>query len=384
MKDNKALTIGFPPIAKSEWTAKIEKDLRGADFRETLVWDTADGFEVAPFYHPEDQEQFAYLGKYSNAFLNKTKPEYSGRAWGNMPEVEVRDLETANKEALTALNNGADGLVFALEAPLSAANLVILLKDVQLPYCYISFRLPAQPQTFLRNLVKFIDDSRTDIHKVQASIISETPVAAEEATEFFSQLSKAGKLKYQIQPTDPNETVSEQVANVLLQTSKLLEAATKTIPAARFFETVEWGCSVGDSFFMEIARFRATRILLHQMAQLSEAGTVAPQEIRLHAFTTLANDSEAEADPYLNLLSNTSQAMAAVMGGCDGLTVLPHDKGYTTNDLFAPRIARNVSNILKEEAFLDKVADPAAGSYYIEALTDKVAQTAWERFQELV
>jgi methylmalonyl-CoA mutase len=104
--------------------------------------------------------------------------------------------------------------------------------------------------------------------------------------------------------------------------------------------------------------------------------------VQIHAFTTISLDDKTKADPYLNMLSNTSQAMSAILGGCDLLTVYPHNRGIEPTDDFGKRIARNISVILREEAYFDKVADPAAGSYYLEKLTDQFSASIWEAFRQ--
>lgn len=131
--------------------------------------------------------------------------------------------------------------------------------------------------------------------------------------------------------------------------------------------------ATGSNYFFEIAKLRAARMLWAQA--VSAFGVAAPEaaRMRIHARTALANKSIY--DPYTNLLRATTEALSAVIGGCDSLTVMPAR--------FSPRLARNVQLILKEECHLDGVADPAGGSYYVEALTDALAREAWQLFQQV-
>lgn len=131
--------------------------------------------------------------------------------------------------------------------------------------------------------------------------------------------------------------------------------------------------AVGSNYFFEIAKLRAARMLWAQAA--SAFGIEAPEALRMriHARTALANKSIY--DPYTNLLRSTTEALSAVIGGCDALTVMPAR--------YPERLARNVQLVLKEESHLDGVADPAGGSYYVEALTDALAREAWKLFQQI-
>ena len=129
---------------------------------------------------------------------------------------------------------------------------------------------------------------------------------------------------------------------------------------------------------------RAIRQLLTQMAICYGLVDFRPNTLSIHAVSTIAVTDETTADPYLNMLSNTHQAMAGILGGCNRLTILPHTEGLSAVTPFAERIARNVAIILKEEAYFDKVADPAMGAYYMEILTEELAKYAWICFQQKI
>jgi methylmalonyl-CoA mutase len=136
--------------------------------------------------------------------------------------------------------------------------------------------------------------------------------------------------------------------------------------------------AVGTSYFMEIAKFRALRVLL---ARFLSAYGVQEATYTVHAITSAFYD--AKATPYTNMLRATTEAMAAVLGGCDVLTVRPYDAVFGLETDFSQRIARNIATLLRDESYLDKVADPAAGSYYIDTLTAQLTEAAWTLFLEL-
>jgi methylmalonyl-CoA mutase len=131
--------------------------------------------------------------------------------------------------------------------------------------------------------------------------------------------------------------------------------------------------AVGGNYFFEIAKLRAARMLWAQAVKEFGPKDEASCRLTIHARTALEN--KTLYDPYVNLLRVTTEALSAVVGGCDTLTVVPAR--------FTPRLAKNVQLMLKEESHLEKVADPAGGSYYVEALTESLARAAWKLFQEV-
>lgn len=136
-------------------------------------------------------------------------------------------------------------------------------------------------------------------------------------------------------------------------------------------------CSVAGNFFMEIAKIRAYRNLI----DLVQKQYNIQLPIHIHVNTTQLNKSNVDA--YTNLLRTTTEGMSAIIGGCDSLSILPYNYGFEETNSFSERIARNQQHILKEESYLDKVCDISKGSYYIETLTQQIAEKAWEKFKEI-
>jgi methylmalonyl-CoA mutase len=138
--------------------------------------------------------------------------------------------------------------------------------------------------------------------------------------------------------------------------------------------------AIGSSFFVEIAKCRAARLLWANV--LAAYGVPEDKAFsKIRAKTALWN--KTTFDPYVNMLRVTTEAMAAALGGCDSVTVSPFDATYESSDEFSERIARNVQIILRDEAYLNRVHDVAGGSYYVEVLTDSLAQEAWKLFQKI-
>ncbi|GIN85547.1 methylmalonyl-CoA mutase [Heyndrickxia sporothermodurans] len=135
---------------------------------------------------------------------------------------------------------------------------------------------------------------------------------------------------------------------------------------------------IGGNFFMEIAKLRAFRRLWSTFGNAYEL-TAEEQILTVSAETSSLNKSVL--DPYVNLLRTGNEAFAAVLGGVDFLHISAFDETFNESNEFSTRLSRNIHLLLGEEALLNKVCDPAGGSYYIETLTNELVRKAWKLFQ---
>ncbi len=143
---------------------------------------------------------------------------------------------------------------------------------------------------------------------------------------------------------------------------------------------IKFNMGISSNFFMELAKFRAARMLWAQIVKQYGASDEAAK-MMAHASTSRFNQTLYDA--HVNLLRSQTEAMSAALAGVDSITSLPFDLPYKTPDEFSERIARNQQFLLKEESHLDKVIDPAGGSYYVETLTVSIAKEAWKLFLEV-
>jgi methylmalonyl-CoA mutase len=143
---------------------------------------------------------------------------------------------------------------------------------------------------------------------------------------------------------------------------------------------IRFTISMDSDFFMSIAKLRAARLLWSRIVAAC-GGNERSRRMRIHVRTALCN--KTRLDPYVNMLRVTSEAFAAVLGGCESLQTGAFDEVIRPADEFSRRIARNTQIILREECNLDRVIDPGGGSYYLEKLTDDVARKTWELFREI-
>ncbi|UZR92850.1 methylmalonyl-CoA mutase family protein [Chondrinema litorale] len=384
MQSNESLSFkDFQEINTEEWKNKIIADLKGKDYAESLVWQTKEGFEVDPFYNSENLgEAEKNLESIQNSQLNTENPEFGYRYWFNMQKIVVKDLEIANKQALKALQNGAEGIVFYLDSILSSDNLTVLLNNIKMQYCPVSFYLKKASGELLQNLLNFTKKAGIEKEKTSGEIICNLSETNEvEFYSVFEQLSLFPGYKFQINLGPSELSYSEETADVLAKVVKLTDSLVERgLTADKVLKQISIGINLRNNYFFEIARMRALRMLYTEIANCYEVEYQA-SDLTISASTTIKIDEATKEDPYLNMLSNTSQAMSGIIGGCTMLTILPHNEGIEEVDEFSMHIARNVSCMLKDESYFDKAVDPAAGSYYLEKLTTQLAEKTWELFQ---
>jgi methylmalonyl-CoA mutase len=143
---------------------------------------------------------------------------------------------------------------------------------------------------------------------------------------------------------------------------------------------IRFSFGIGSSYFQEIAKLRAARLMWSAVLNGFDRGNGEAGRMDIHCVTSKWN--KTSDNPHMNMLRTQTEAMSAILGGADSLTVEPFDVVFRQTDEFSERIARNQQLILKEEAYFDKVADPSAGSYYIENLTKLIAENGWKLFVE--
>lgn len=360
--EREPLFSGFTKTSKKEWQQKATQDLKGTDPLPKFAWHPDPDITAAPYYAAEDLPIAGHIEAFQNRLLTDSHPTGNQRVWQNLQLIEVSHEKHANKAALSALNNGAEGIIFDL-SNLDTINLEHLHQDIELAYCSVSYHIRDIQQ---RTLADFLA-STPDANGYLAVIDSENPIPCFQLTQATPKIRSLV-----LQST--HSTPTEQVAQLLQRLSMCLAALDDltNLPAA-----LQINVNIGKDYFTEIAKLRAIRQLTYQVLRAYNL-SLNPEDIHLHAIST--EWTEEAYQPHANMLKGSTAAMSAIIGGCDSLLVEPE----SNSALLTTRIARNISTILKEESYLDKNADPAAGSYYLEHLTDQLAKYSWEKFQDLI
>ena len=396
--NNKRLFEEFPPISTEQWMDKITADLKGIDFNKKLVWHN-ENFEVQPFYRENQREEVDYLDVAPNSFpyVRSTKEQND---WEVRQKIYATTPIEANKLAKEAVKRGAAGLSFDAKEIVDLASLTVLLHGINMEEVAINFRASKNYLDLTKLMIEFVEASDFDAKKVKGSMsfdsLSYFLIHGKYYESLDLNMTELLVLLSMIQEHLPNfrvlsvnashyhnagATAVQELAFAMSAGSEYLSQLTERgMDVNTISPHMSFHFAIGSSYFMEIAKFRAARFL---WAHIAEAFGVNKENAKAYIHAVTANWNKTLYDPYVNMLRTTTESMSAGIAGVDAITILPFDNVYNTENEFASRIARNQQIVIKEEAHLDKVVDPAAGSYYIEHLTDSLIQTAWELFLEI-
>ncbi|HRZ96800.1 MAG TPA: methylmalonyl-CoA mutase small subunit [Paludibacter sp.] len=407
---NLNLLADFPSVSTQQWMDKITADLKGADFNKRLVWKTNEGFNVMPFYRSEDTELLKSTdvvpGKFP--YVRGTKAD---NVWHVRQDIVVENAKEANAKALDVLCKGATSLGFKLKKKdLSADYISTLLQNIQADCVELNFSIctkrSADLATILTDYFKSKNYELTRLHGsinwdgMNAMLLRAKDLEKSELTELAKKTVEAALELPFYRVVGVNATTLSNAGAFLFQElgyalawgndylSMLIEAGVEPSIAAK---KMKFNFGVGGNYFMEIAKFRAAKLLWAMIVDAYQPKCLkttckhtvdgickCSAKMRIHAQTTEFNKTTFDAN--VNMLRTQTEAMSATLGGVNSLTVTPYDSTFKQADEFSERIARNQQLLLKEESHFDKVADPAAGSYYIETLTNEIAAQAWKLF----
>jgi len=387
----------FPPVSTEEWRAKVEADLKGAPFDKKLVWRTAEGFNVQPMYRSEDIEGLSTTdslpGEYP--YIRGTRQDND---WLTRQEITGDTPEACNAKALDVLNKGVNSLGFAINEEPTAETLDILLKDIHVPAVEINFT--CCPKTALRLasvLMEWLGKKgwtkefrgSIDFNPMRKALRHGKPFGgdiAQMAKELIATVSQAEGIK--VLPVNSymlgnaGAYIYQELGYAMSWGAGWMTMLTDAgLDADTVARRIKFNMNVSSNYFMEIAKFRAARMLWAQIVKQYGPKDENSCKISVHAVTSRFNQTIFDA--HVNLLRSQTEAMSAALAGVDSITVTPFDTPYKTPDDFSERIARNQQFLLKEESHLDKVVDPAGGSYYVETLTVNIAREAWKTFLEV-
>jgi methylmalonyl-CoA mutase len=374
MKDS-ILFNDFQTVSRAEWQAQIEKDLKGKPYSD-LRWHLGEDFVIEPFYQAEDRPQAQKAFVFDND-------------WAISETIEVidEDYKAANALALTALMGGANALCFIIHHGTSAAEMEVLLHKIELSYIathffYIGKKLhnaQKKMEHFYTIAQKRGENTQTLKGSISIAPLGKTPnwdkVAA--FTQWISaHLPDFQAISINGQPfhTEP-QYVAEELAQILQQTNSYFhQLSERNIALSDIHSTLQILISIDKSYFINIAKIRALKILYLNLAK-----AYGIENCTLPIISANFNSLSFDKDFNTNMIRATTMALSAASAGVNCLTVLPSDHQESP---FARRIARNVQHLLKMESYMEKVSDPSAGSYYIEQLTEQIATKSWAIFQK--
>lgn len=372
---NKPLFGEFPEVSSKQWKQLIQFDLKGLDYNDTLIWKTNEGIDVKPFYHSDEFEGFPEIS-------NTKETE-----WKICQTIFVADIQKSNQHAKEALNRGAESIKFIL--PSKDITLEDLLKGIDLASTPIHFELQFLDPEFVQQ-----------ISVASSAVEKQAQIKAYINTDIIGHLALTGNWYKNLKEDhshyeaivkttnafsieiglyqNAGATMVQQLAYGLAHANEYLNHFDNVIASeTKQSFKVTFNVSVGSNYFFEIAKLRALRKLWSALASEYD---VNPE---CHIFVTPTKRNKTLYDYNTNMLRTTTECMSAILGGADTISNLAYDSIYHKTNEFGERIARNQLLILKHESYLDKVNNPSDGAYYIESLTEQLAEKALLLFKDI-
>jgi len=390
----KRLFSEFPEIPTSMWQEKIQSDLKGND-PQKLIWNSDEGIPVKPFYRQEDIDSLDYL----EGIKSLRKPSDAPNGWVICQNIcSGKNLKKTNKKIKSALDGGVQAIRIQFEKTMLPDLQMIeaLFNDITLRETELHFSGSLAADAIYAALGELATRQGIDLSALKGSLGAD-PLGKMAVTGIpIGGLENIGKLVQAVSKDSP-ELKPIEVNGSLIQNAggNLVEELAFTMAMASEYmailiekgldpfaaqEALLLTLSSGPKYFMEIAKLRAARLLWTKIAEAYGVKSFQAG-IRIHSVSSKWNMTLY--DPNVNMLRGTTEAMSSILGGADMVNVLPYDYPNGKGRTLSNRIARNVQIILREEAYFDRVADPASGSYYIESLTDTLAEKAWNLFCEV-
>ena len=364
----KPLFTNFAPVSAKEWKQKIQFELKGADYNETLIWNSPDDIKVKPFYDKEDVKEVISVTTKASEFKI-------------CQNIFVHDINKSIERALDSLARGAESIRFTIEDETIAIEK--LLEKLPLESTPIFFHLNFISIDFVQKIESIATKRKAAIYcnidpighlakegnwfSTSEKNNFETLINLVKRDNSLSLISVDGAL-YQ----NSGATIVQQIAYTLAHANEYFNHIELSKPQTMVLEI-----AVGTNYFFEIAKLRAIRLLFNLIA--SEYN----QNWNCHLVVTPTKRNKTLYDYNVNMLRTTTECMSAILGGADTIANLPYDALYHKDNEFGDRIARNQLLILKNESYFDKVNNPSDGSYYIESLTQQLADKALVLFKDI-
>ncbi len=394
MAENKErLFDQFPQTSYQEWRAKVEADLKGADFNKKLVWRTNEGFDVQPVYRAEDIASLETTKSLPGQFPY-VRGTRDNNDWLTRQNIIADSAAAANEIARDVLTKGVTSLGFKVA---DAADVAVLLKDIDITKVEINLQCcPRNSVAVAKALVQYIvaagaaDSFRGSVeynplrrqfrHGVEG--IDNAAIVAE-ASELLNVVKPVAGLRCLSVDSamlgNSGAYIYQEMGYALAWGAAWMTALTDAgFCACEVATRIKFDMCVSSNFFMEIAKFRAARMLWARIVEQYKPKCADAAKMNVCASTSRFNQTIYDA--HVNLLRSQTETFSAAVAGVDSIVTTPFDLPYKTPDTFSERIARNQQFLLKEESHMDKVVDPAGGSYYVETLTVSIANEAWKLF----
>ena len=355
----------FNPVSSKQWKQLIQYELKGADYNDTLVWESPEGIKVKPFYHYDED-----IVKFD---INTTK-----NAFTILQNIFVHDVKKSNERAFDTLNRGADSIRFTIEK--DTVSIEDLMDKLPLKNTQYFFYLPFLSIDFVNKINTFTTKSKANCI-IQIDPIGQLAKDGNWFNNLDKDFEKLNTISNKI--SIPFLTINSGIyqnagANMVQQLAYNLAHVNEYFNRIQNInQAITIEVAVGTNYFFEIAKLRALRLLFKTLAKEYN------HNLDCHIIVTPTKRNKTLYDYNVNMLRTTTECMSAILGGANSIANLPYDSLYHKDNEFGDRIARNQLLILKHESYFDKVNNPADGVYYIENLTEQLAEKALLLFKDI-
>nr|WP_294938758.1 methylmalonyl-CoA mutase subunit beta [uncultured Flavobacterium sp.] len=356
----------FEGVSSKQWKNQIQYELKGADYNETLVWESPEGIKVRPFYHADEEiKSFSANTQAANFKI--------------VQDIFVHDLDKSIARALETLSRGAESIRFTIENESADINKLLTSLPLETTPIYIAMHFLSE------DFIKKIDEIAAKHSATIFVLVDPIGQFAKDGNLFsnvegdFATLNNLVKSCNSIQFLSINSALYQNAgANMVQQIAYTLAHANEYFNRVHdFSKEVTVQVAVGTNYFFEIAKLRALRLLFNTLAKEYNP------EIRCHILATPTKRNKTLYDYNVNMLRTTTECMSAILGGADGVSNLAYDALYHKDNEFGDRISRNQLLVLKHESYFDIVNNPADGAYYIESITEQLAEKALLLFKDI-
>jgi methylmalonyl-CoA mutase len=353
----------FNPVSSKHWKQQIQFELKGADYNETLVWESLEGIKVKPFYH------------YDESAVKLSLPISNG--FKIVQNIYVYDVKKSNERAIDSLIRGAESVRFTIEN--DSISLNELMKNLPNEKTTYYLNLLFLSAGFIKKVATFCSQNQFNIiilHDVVGQLSKEGNWFVSSEKD-FSELNLISGLNIPFLSCKM-EIYQNAGANIVQQLAYSLAHVNEYFNRIENISShITFEVSVGTNYFFEIAKLRALRLLFTTLAKEYN------HDLNCHIIATPTKRNKTLYDYNVNMLRTTTECMSAILGGADAVSNLAYDAIYHKDNEFGDRISRNQLLVLKHESYFNQVHNPADGAYYIESLTEQLAEKALALFKDI-
>ena len=365
---NSNLFQNFEPVSAKAWKQKIQFELNGKDFNEHLVWNSIEGIDVKPFYH-------------SDTYSKAPRIQYNASDWKIGHSIYVNSIEKSNTHALKLIESGVESLHFTL--PNADLSIEKLLENINTSSVPIYVEPLVLSEVLIKKLQDFSLKNKTSFYILQDPIghLSRSGnwhKNLKTDLDTLKQTLSLGKNLTSVISVDlglyqnAGGSMTQQLAYTLAHANEYLN-----LYDGDAIKTVVFKASVGSNYFFEIAKLQALRVLWQSLTK--DYGFA----IDCHILTQPSRRNKTIYDYNINMLRTTTECMSAILGSSNTIINMPYDHLYHKDNEFGDRLSRNQLLILKKESYFDTVSNPTEGAYYIETLTQQLAQKSLDLFKDI-